>query len=138
MGAGTFLGFSSLLWMHPVKAFIALAFSHAVEYMVFVWAFQRRRYQHSAAPPSPMKRLVQSGVLYYLPFTVLLGALSAGHFLAGRTVVPGAPPTPGLSLSLTRWYNRLRGLRLARAFLYGWLPVEDARAGGAEGDLNKR
>ena len=36
----------------PVRAFLAFSFSHAVEYMVFVWAFQRRRY----AAPLPHDR----------------------------------------------------------------------------------
>src|SRR5215475_2541356 len=42
--AGTTLISTALFWTDPVNAFVAFAFSHAVEYMVFVWAFQRRFY----------------------------------------------------------------------------------------------
>ena len=47
MGLGTFLLSAAFLVFDPIKVYIAFGFSHAVEYLVFVWAFQRRRY---AAP----------------------------------------------------------------------------------------
>ena len=65
MLVGTSLLASSFLWMHPLKAYLAYAFSHALEYTVFVWAFQRRRY-HAELEHKPLL-----GRLLKHPFTVL-------------------------------------------------------------------
>ena len=48
--SGTLLISTALFWANPVEAFIAFAFSHAVEYMVFVWAFQQTALLSAAAP----------------------------------------------------------------------------------------
>ena len=44
---------AAFLFFDPVKVYLAFAFSHAVEYMVFVWAILRRRYA------KPSKRVEQ-------------------------------------------------------------------------------
>ena len=44
MAAGMTALSASFLLFNPVKVYMAFAFSHAMEYMVFVWAFQRKRY----------------------------------------------------------------------------------------------
>jgi len=49
MALGTTLLSSTFLFVHPIKAYLTYAFSHAVEYMVFVWAFQHRRYAQPLA-----------------------------------------------------------------------------------------
>ncbi|WP_373510312.1 hypothetical protein [Thiocapsa sp.] len=45
MALGTTALGASFLICSSVNVFLAFAFSHAVENMVFVWAFQRRRYR---------------------------------------------------------------------------------------------
>lgn len=104
MGLGTTLGFSALLWAHPVKAYIALAFSHAVEYMVFVWAFQRRRYSAPDAPPGPMRTLLRRPIAFYLVLGVGLCALAMSEYLLGRKVAPGVEPMRLGGLSLRQWF----------------------------------
>jgi len=37
------------LFVDPIKVYIAFGFAHAIEYMVFVWAFQRKRYAEPLA-----------------------------------------------------------------------------------------
>lgn len=74
MAAGT-----SCLWLcffvfDPIKVYIAFGFSHAVEYMVFVWAYQRRRYA-GALPPRPLlARLLDRPWLTYSAFTLVLAS----------------------------------------------------------------
>jgi hypothetical protein len=42
MALGTASLWGSLLVFDPIKVYVAFAFSHAIEYLVFVWAVQRR------------------------------------------------------------------------------------------------
>jgi hypothetical protein len=67
---------SAFLWADPLKAYIAFGFSHAVEYIIFVWAFQRRRYAVPQPQQSPLAWLVQRPALLYIPLcTLLFGAV---------------------------------------------------------------
>ncbi|MBA3549773.1 MAG: hypothetical protein H0T76_25110 [Nannocystis sp.] len=104
MGLGTTLGFSALLWAHPVKAYVALAFSHAVEYMVFVWAFQRRRYSGPDAAPGVMRTLLGRPIAFYLVLGVGLSAVAMGEFFWARKVVPGVEPLRFGGLSVRQWF----------------------------------
>ncbi len=104
MGLGTTLGFSALLWAHPVKAYIALAFSHAVEYMVFVWAFQRRRYSGPDAAPGVMRTLLRRPLAFYLVLGVGLSAVAMGEYFWARKVVPGVEPLRFGGLSVRQWF----------------------------------
>ena len=77
---GTTAASTALLWADPVKAFIAFGFSHAIEYMVFVWGFQRRFYNQPRRPPSLMQRMLAFPRAWYLSFTaifVVLGFLQS-------------------------------------------------------------
>lgn len=104
MGLGTTLGFSALLWAHPVKAYIALAFSHAVEYMVFVWAFQRRRYSAPDAPPGLMRTLLRRPVAFYFVLGAGLFAISTYEFYFARKVITGVEPMRLGGLSFRQWF----------------------------------
>jgi hypothetical protein len=64
---------ASFLVVDPVKVFIAFGFSHAIEYMVFVWAFQRRRYAQPLPHRPFLQRLLRQPLLYYVLFTLGLG-----------------------------------------------------------------
>lgn len=74
----------------PVKVYLAFAFSHALEYCVFVWAFQRKRYQQPLAHDPLLGRLLRRPVWFYLGMVVLF----AGAFLLlkywGRYIAPEA------------------------------------------------
>jgi hypothetical protein len=63
---------ASFLVVSPLKAYIAYGFSHAIEYMVFVWAFQRRRYATPQPNQSALAWLVQRPALLYVPLCGLL------------------------------------------------------------------
>lgn len=60
----------SFLFFSPLKVYIAYGFSHAIEYMVFVWAFLRRRYAQPMAQPPLIKRLLTRPLLAYALFTL--------------------------------------------------------------------
>jgi hypothetical protein len=67
---------ASFLFVSPLKAYMAYGFSHAIEYMVFVWAFQRRRYAVPQPGQSALAWLVQRPALLYIPLCgVLFGAV---------------------------------------------------------------
>lgn len=63
----TMLGAATLV--EPLKGYIAFGFAHALEYSVFVWAFQRRRYAQAIEPVPLLGRLIRGGpVLFYVAF----------------------------------------------------------------------
>jgi hypothetical protein len=59
----------------PVKVYLAFAFSHGLEYMVFVWAFQRRRYAEVRSPQPLIARLLEHPWITYPLYTLALGGL---------------------------------------------------------------
>jgi hypothetical protein len=88
MAAGT-TGLAACFFVFdPVKVYLAFAFSHALEYCVFVWAFQRKRYQQPLAHDPALGRLLRRPVLFYLGMI----ALFAVSFLLlkywGRFIMP--------------------------------------------------
>lgn len=97
---GTTLASTALFWADPVKAFIAFGFSHAVEYMVFVWGFQRRFYNQPRQHPSLMQQLLKFPRAWYVSFTailIVLGSLQA-LYIDDLNEIPFAWMTVG------RWY----------------------------------
>jgi len=59
----------------PIKVYLAFAFSHGLEYMVFVWAYQRRRYAEPRSPQPVMARLLERSWLTYSTYTLTLAAV---------------------------------------------------------------
>jgi len=57
----------------PVKVYMAFAFSHAIEYCVFVWAFQRRRYQAPLEHQPLLGRLLRHPLVFYVGLILLFG-----------------------------------------------------------------
>lgn len=97
MGTGTVLLALAFFLIDPFKAYVAYGFSHAVEYCVFVWAFQRRRYRTPLAHRPLIGSLLRSPFLFYGVFFLVVGGLYAGleygsgTLYEGRLSVAGTP-----------------------------------------------
>lgn len=75
MGLGTCALWAGFVVFDPVKVYLAFAFSHGLEYMVFVWAFQRRRYALISGPQPLMGRILEHPWIAYPLYTLALGGL---------------------------------------------------------------
>ncbi len=75
MALGTFALWAGFVVFDPIKVYLAFAFSHGLEYMVFVWAFQRRRYAERRAPQPLMGRILEHPWIAYPLYTLALGGL---------------------------------------------------------------
>jgi hypothetical protein len=101
--AGALLLSTSMFWANPVKVYIAFGFSHAVEYMVFVWAFQRRRYCRPRPEPSLMERLLRHPRTWYLCFTAIFAAIGITQILWGESIAKGARPLELFGMTGGMW-----------------------------------
>ena len=74
----------------PVKVYLAFAFSHAIEYCVFVWAFQRKRYREELGHQPALGRMLRHPVIFYVTMVLLfaLGIVLLKYW--GRWIVPDA------------------------------------------------
>jgi hypothetical protein len=103
MAVGTTLLSASFLVFNPVHVFMAFAFSHAVEYMVFVWAFQRRRYATTHVPEPRLGRILRRPWLAYGVFTLgITGPYLLMRFW-GYLIVPSATNPVILGTTIERW-----------------------------------
>jgi hypothetical protein len=75
MAAGLTLLSASFLFASPLKCYVAYGFSHAVEYVVFVWAFQRRRYAQPLDPKPLLQTLLRHGALLYGVFIAVVAGM---------------------------------------------------------------
>jgi len=75
MALGLFALWSGFVVFEPIKVYLAFAFSHGIEYMVFVWAFQRRRYSVPRDPQPRMARILEHPWLAYSLYTLALGGI---------------------------------------------------------------
>ncbi len=103
MALGTTLLSASFLVFYPAYVFMAFAFSHAVEYMVFMWAFQRRRYSRTLPHEPLLGRLLGRPWLAYGAFTT---ALVFPYLLVrfyGAIIVPEATSPLLLGTTIERW-----------------------------------
>jgi len=87
MAIGTLGLASTFLFVHPLKAYLAFAFSHALEYMVFVWAFQRRRYREPLPHRPSIERALRFPWLTYVLSALVLGGLFLYWKYWGRWIV---------------------------------------------------
>lgn len=101
LAAGTTLLSAAFFVVHPLKVYLAYGFSHAVEYMVFVWAFQRRRYAKPLTHNPTLARMLKHPWLTY------------GGFLCG-----------GAALIIVLQYGRLWMPRGARPYFLGFSATE--------------
>ena len=103
MALGTTALSASFLVVNPIHVFMAFAFSHAVEYMVFVWAFQRRRYREPLAHRPLLGRILERPWLAYGGFTL---GITLPYLLArfwGYLIVPDAVNPVLAGTTLERW-----------------------------------
>lgn len=103
MALGTTLLSASFLIFNPVHVFMAFAFSHAVEYMVFVWALQRRRYAAPRVPEPRLGRILKHPWLAYGIFTF---GITVPYLLMrfwGYLIVPEATNPMILGTTIERW-----------------------------------
>ncbi len=94
---------TTLFWANPVEAYIAFGFSHAVEYMVFVWAFQRRRYARPQPQPSTMERLLRCPRAWYIGFIAIFAALGMLQASWGTIIMKSAHPMEFFGLTGAAW-----------------------------------
>lgn len=78
MAGGTTALSAAFLVFDPFKVALAFAFSHALEYVVFVWAFQRRQYREMPPHRPILARLLRFPWLYYVG---LIGSLTAAYII---------------------------------------------------------
>jgi hypothetical protein len=102
-GGGTLLISTALFWTNPVTAYIAFGFSHALEYMTFVWAFQRRRYQRPESHHSLMARILRYPTTWYVPFIAVFVAAGILQVLWGRVILTTTKPIVFFGLAGRRW-----------------------------------
>jgi len=81
--AGSTLLYASMFPLGPAGMYTAFAASHSIEYMTFIWAFQRRRYATSGGTAPILEHITQRPVLYFGTGVVVLLTL----FIGGRYVL---------------------------------------------------
>jgi len=101
MGAGTMLLFASIIVFNPIKAVLAFGFSHVLEYFVFVWAYERRRYCRPLEHRPPLAYVLRHPAVAYPLFFLVVGGSFFLFTNWGHYVFPGKkPPRPfGASLA---------------------------------------
>lgn len=76
--AGTTALSIAFLIFDPVKVYLAFAFSHAVEYCTFVWAYQRKRYHQPLAHRPLLGRWLKHPWIFY---TLVIGGCAALYLI---------------------------------------------------------
>lgn len=104
MAAGTVLLGACFFFVHPIKVYLAYAFSHAVEYMVFVWAFQRRRYAQPLPHAPLLARVLRRPWLAYGGFIAVGAVLVVVLKYYGRTVLADQPQPRMLGITTAEWF----------------------------------
>lgn len=87
----------------PVKVYMAFAFSHAIEYCVFVWAFQRRRYQAPLDHQPLLGRLLRHPLAFYVGLALLFGVGILLLKFWGKWIFAGAPRPELLGYRTAYW-----------------------------------
>jgi hypothetical protein len=103
MGMGTVALSASFLVFDPAKVFLSYTFSHAIEYFVFVWAYQRKRFADPASGPSLMKRMLQRPAFFYWGFLLGVGACYLGIRYWGVYFFPEEHKIRIAGISGSRW-----------------------------------
>jgi len=103
MAAGTTALSASFLVVNPIHVFMAFAFSHAVEYMVFVWAFQRRRYREPLPHAPLLGRILRHPWLAYGGFTLAVTVPYLFARFLGYLIAPQASNPVVLGTTIERW-----------------------------------
>ncbi len=103
MGIGTAALSVSFLLLDPAKVFLSYTFSHALEYFVFVWAYQRKRFADPTSGPSLMKRMLRQPALCYWGFLLGISAVYLGVRYWGVYFFPEEDTIRLAGISGSRW-----------------------------------
>ena len=103
MALGTTALAASFLLFDPIKVYLAFGFSHAVEYMVFVWAFQRKRYGTKLPHDPLLGRVLRWPWLAYGGFALVVGAVFLGAKFYGTYLFPGSEQPEVLGAKPVEW-----------------------------------
>lgn len=87
----------------PIKVYMAFAFSHALEYCVFVWAFQRRRYHAKLEHDPALGKLLRRPVLFYLAMVLAFGVAILLAKYWGRYIFEDAERPTVLGYRTSYW-----------------------------------
>jgi hypothetical protein len=74
-GLGLICLHGAMLFVPPIKVYMAYAFSHAVEYVVFVQAYQKKRYKVPLAHRPLLGLLTRAGAWYWAPTLLGVGGM---------------------------------------------------------------
>jgi len=86
MALGTTLLSAAFVVFDFWVAFAAFAFSHAVEYIVFLWAYMRKKYAHPLAHDPPLQRALRHPWLSWGLFMLGLGVFLTLSARWGRSI----------------------------------------------------
>ncbi len=103
IAAGLTLLPMSFFVFHPAKVAMAYVFTHAVEYMVFVWAFNRKRYGQNLGHRPLLQRVLSQPALAYGGFLLLLFAVYFFGAYYGRYYFTEASGVKLAGVSARRW-----------------------------------
>ncbi len=115
--AGFFLLSASFLVVDPVKAAIAFGFTHTIEYFVFVWAWQRKKYAQPASHRPLIGPAMRQPALAVVGFMVGAGLLWYVAGAWGRDWGKAHRPPSPLGLTPGQWLSAL-GPFLAMSHFY--------------------
>jgi hypothetical protein len=103
MGVGTAALSASFLFLDPAKVFLSYTFSHALEYFVFVWAYERKRFANPSAAPSLLKRALRHPAFFYWGFFFAIGIFYVVFRYWGVYLFPADEKLDVAGISGTRW-----------------------------------
>ncbi len=108
---GTMLLWASMFPLGSAGLYIALAASHSIEYMVFIWAFQRRRYAKPGTSSPILEQMTRRPLLYFGTGALLLTTIFVfGRFVA-RYGMDEIPMVAGVPVPLWLfWYSIVQAL----------------------------
>jgi hypothetical protein len=110
---GTIAFYATFFALGIFPFYSAFAFTHGIEYVVFIWAFQRRRYAGGRADSPTLSRWVHNPVLFYATFTALLCGVTFYVRYAGVHVFTNRTPPAAFGESLwewIRWYTMYQAM----------------------------
>ncbi|MCO4774212.1 MAG: hypothetical protein KDA24_29545, partial [Deltaproteobacteria bacterium] len=103
MALGTTLLSASFVVFDFWIAFAAFAFSHAVEYIVFLWAYMRKKYAQPLPHKPVLGRVLKHPWLAYGLFFVLLGAFFTWGSRWGRSIATDSPRPVWFGTNVATW-----------------------------------
>ena len=105
----TLLTNNDVIHLDPIKAYMAVSFAHAIEYIVFIWGFEKKKHALPSEREAPISKLFNRyGLIFYL-LIALVTALAC-WFLSFRFYIDTESQHPyfmGYATSLWVFYLSL-------------------------------